>query len=52
MREAIIGFLIGETKEEKKERAINGYCNACRIARKDVDCRRCSKNIEVIDNGQ
>ena len=50
-REAVIGFLVGETEEEKQQRIENKYCEACRMARKDVDCRRCSKRIEVKDNG-
>lgn len=48
-REAVIGFLVGETKDEKQKRIETDYCKACRIARKDVDCRDCTKRIEVID---
>lgn len=50
-REAVIGFLVGETKDEKQKRIENEYCNACRIVKKDVDCRRCDKRVEVIEDG-
>mgnify|MGYP001558375726 len=51
-REGVIGFFIGETKDEKKNRIEDKYCMACRAARKDVACNRCSKRIEVKDGGE
>lgn len=47
----MIGFFIGETKEDKQKRMENEYCKACRAAKKDVDCGQCSKKVEVKDNG-
>ena len=50
-REGVIAFFVGETKEDKEKRTVNKYCEYCKAARKDGDCRKCDKRIEVKDNG-
>lgn len=50
-REAVIGLLVGETKEEKKTRQEREYCEACRATKRNKDCETCPKTFGVNEHG-
>ena len=43
-REAVIAFLIGETEEDRKQRAMEEYCYLCKQANK-ADCKNCKLKV-------
>jgi hypothetical protein len=47
-REALIVFVgAGETKQE---RLADAYCQSCKQANKDIDCSKCNRQVEVIED--
>jgi len=48
-REAVIGVLGagGKGGKDKPANLQDSFCVACKIAKKDIDCENCSKNVEV-----
>lgn len=43
-RDAVIGFLVDESKLQ--ENVNKEYCRACKLAHPDIDCSKCTKDIQ------
>jgi hypothetical protein len=46
-REAILGVLgVGKGDKTKPTNLQDSFCVACKIAKKDIDCEHCSKEVK------
>jgi len=46
-REAILGVLgVGKGEKTKPSNLQDSFCAACKIAKKNIDCEHCSKEVK------
>ena len=52
-RESILAFFGAPpmSGDSNKKDPVSAYCQSCKQAKKDIDCSKCDKKIEVMKDG-